>query len=353
MLFAKLIYAHFAASFGVNDFEEKLLLEYVKSSALALGVSNSTIYPKLVLADENVWIGNDADHFQTLDRKWLKWQLLHLCSPDICALTDELGTVISTSKKEDLFHAQYKPVNISDFIPLPSFASNFLVMTPDLKTTESGSQTQFQDLPDNSSTPYCAQNFCQTLASKCEYYSFCAKCEDSCVPLGSCKAPAKSKKDPISPVLVAIITLSIFIGLVAAGCQRNKTAEREPESTREVCSIEEVTEDTTEEGAVFTDNERQSESPRAPLINNPPAKNAYNESSGYSSMTTADPIDTSGKLELFRLGMDVAMKKVGSKMKTGIDRIFDKTLQDLVRGVKNAKGHEREYILEAVEEIRE
>ncbi|CBY20367.1 unnamed protein product [Oikopleura dioica] len=262
MLFAKLIYAHFAASFGVNDFEEKLLLEYVKSSrplssnqcfssfsglkntsstcpdtsecssALALGVSNSTIYPKLVLADENVWIGNDADHFQTLDRKWLKWQLLHLCSPDICALTDELGTVISTSKKEDLFHAQYKPVNISDFIPLPSFASNFLVMTPDLKTTESGSQTQFQDLPDNSSTPYCAQNFCQTLASKCEYYSFCAKCEDSCVPLGSCKAPAKSKKDPISPVLVAIITLSIFIGLVAAGCQRNKTAEREPESTR-------------------------------------------------------------------------------------------------------------------------
>jgi len=31
MLFAKLIYAHFAASFGVNDFEEKLLLEYVKS----------------------------------------------------------------------------------------------------------------------------------------------------------------------------------------------------------------------------------------------------------------------------------------------------------------------------------
>jgi AP-3 complex subunit delta-1 len=51
--------------------------------------------------------------------------------------------------------------------------------------------------------------------------------------------------------------------------------------------------------------------------------------------------------------MDVAMKKVGSKMKTGIDRIFDKTLQDLVRGVRNAKGHEREYVLEAVEEIRE
>lgn len=47
------------------------------------------------------------------------------------------------------------------------------------------------------------------------------------------------------------------------------------------------------------------------------------------------------------------MKKVGSKMKTGIDRIFDKTLQDLVRGVRNAKGHEREYVLEAVEEIRE
>jgi hypothetical protein len=44
--------------------------------------------------------------------------------------------------------------------------------------------------------------------------------------------------------------------------------------SREVCSIEEVTEDTTEEGAVFPDNERQSESPRAPLINNPPAKNA-------------------------------------------------------------------------------
>lgn len=44
--------------------------------------------------------------------------------------------------------------------------------------------------------------------------------------------------------------------------------------SREVCSIEEVTEDTTEEGAVFTDNERQSESPGAPLINNPPAKNA-------------------------------------------------------------------------------
>ena len=47
------------------------------------------------------------------------------------------------------------------------------------------------------------------------------------------------------------------------------------------------------------------------------------------------------------------MKKVGSKMKTGIDRIFDKTLQDLVRGVRNAKGHEREYVLEAVEGIRE
>jgi hypothetical protein len=235
-------------------------------------------------------MGNDADHFQTLDRKWLKWQLLHLCSPDICALTDELGNVISTSKKEDLFHAQYKPINISDFIPLPSFSSNLLVMSPDLETiAESASQTHFQ-LPDNSSTtPFCAQNFCPTLASKCEYYSFCVNCEDSCVSLGSCKAPAKSKKDPISPILVAIITLSIFIGLVAAGCQRNKTEETEGDSarfsssslpfsfkylSREVCSIEEVTEDTTEEGAVFPDNERQSESPRAPLINNPPAKNA-------------------------------------------------------------------------------
>ena len=38
--------------------------------------------------------------------------------------------------------------------------------------------------------------------------------------------------------------------------------------------------------------------------------------------------------------MDVAIKKV----KSGIDRIFDKTLQDLVRGVRNAKGKEREFI---------
>lgn len=332
MLFTKLICGHFAAGFGVKDFEEKLQLEFVKSSpplssnecfssfsgikntssscpdisecssALALSVSAASIYPKLVFADDNVWMGNDADHFQTLDRKWLKWQLLHLCSPDICALTDELGNVISTSKKEDLFHAQYKPINISDFIPLPSFSSNLLVMSPDLETiAESASQTHFQ-LPDNSSTtPFCAQNFCPTLASKCEYYSFCVNCEDSCVSLGSCKAPAKSKKDPISPILVAIITLSIFIGLVAAGCQRNKTEETEGDSAREVCSIEEVTEDTTEEGAVFPDNERQSESPRAPLINNPPAKNAYNESSGYSSMTTADPIDTSAKKKSGRI----------------------------------------------------
>ena len=47
--------------------------------------------------------------------------------------------------------------------------------------------------------------------------------------------------------------------------------------------------------------------------------------------------------------MDVAIKKV----RNGIDRIFDKTLQDLVRGVRNHKGKEREYISEAVEEIRE
>ena len=32
--------------------------------------------------------------------------------------------------------------------------------------------------------------------------------------------------------------------------------------------------------------------------------------------------------------MDVAIKKV----RNGIDRIFDKTLQDLVRGVRNNKG---------------
>ena len=36
--------------------------------------------------------------------------------------------------------------------------------------------------------------------------------------------------------------------------------------------------------------------------------------------------------------MDVAIKKV----RNGIDRIFDKTLQDLVRGVRNNKGREKE-----------
>ena len=44
---------------------------------------------------------------------------------------------------------------------------------------------------------------------------------------------------------------------------------------REVCSIEEVTEDTTEEvedTGIFPDN--PSPSPEVPLINNPPAKNA-------------------------------------------------------------------------------
>lgn len=47
--------------------------------------------------------------------------------------------------------------------------------------------------------------------------------------------------------------------------------------------------------------------------------------------------------------MDVAIKKV----RNGIDRIFDKTLQDLVRGVRNNKGKEKEYISQAVEDIRE
>merc|ERR1711937_658477 len=47
--------------------------------------------------------------------------------------------------------------------------------------------------------------------------------------------------------------------------------------------------------------------------------------------------------------MDVAIKKV----RNGIDGIFDKTLQDLVRGVRNNKGKEKEYISQAVEDIRE
>jgi len=46
--------------------------------------------------------------------------------------------------------------------------------------------------------------------------------------------------------------------------------------------------------------------------------------------------------------MDVAIKKV----RNGIDRIFDKTLQDLVRGVRNNKGREKEFINEAIDEIR-
>ena len=54
-------------------------------------------------------------------------------------------------------------------------------------------------------------------------------------------------------------------------------------------------------------------------------------------------------MNFLRLEMDVITKKV----RNGIDRIFDKTLQDLVRGVRNNKGREREYISEAVEEIRE
>ena len=37
--------------------------------------------------------------------------------------------------------------------------------------------------------------------------------------------------------------------------------------------------------------------------------------------------------------MDVAIKKV----RNGIDRIFDKTLQDLVRGVRNNKGPVRTH----------
>ena len=54
-------------------------------------------------------------------------------------------------------------------------------------------------------------------------------------------------------------------------------------------------------------------------------------------------------MNFLRLEMDVITKKV----RNGIDRIFDKTLHDLVRGVRNNKGREREYISEAVEEIRE
>ena len=57
-------------------------------------------------------------------------------------------------------------------------------------------------------------------------------CDDSCAPLGNCQVSAKEKKDPISPVLVAIITLSIFVVLVAAGCQRHKSEPRECDSPR-------------------------------------------------------------------------------------------------------------------------
>ena len=44
---------------------------------------------------------------------------------------------------------------------------------------------------------------------------------------------------------------------------------------------------------------------------------------------------------------------VVKKVRNGIDRIFDKTLQDLVRGVRNNKGREKEFINESIEEIRE
>ena len=40
---------------------------------------------------------------------------------------------------------------------------------------------------------------------------------------------------------------------------------------------------------------------------------------------------------------------VVKKVRNGIERIFDKTLQDLVRGVRNNKGREKEFINESIE----